>query len=121
MVASMRVKSDIWVKAYLRGRLGAGVMGAVLRSGDPDAGAIYIKINRLDGTVAVYGPAPQALDAEDQERRFILHHKTPVILESEADAYLARQREFDSDLWIVEIEDRSGHAALENWLAPGAH
>jgi hypothetical protein len=117
MVAAMRVRSDIWVKAYLRGRFGAGVMGAVVHSGDPDAGAIYIKVNRLDGTVAVYGPAPQSLDAEDQERRFVLHHKQPLLPEAEADAYLERQRSFDSDLWIVEIEDRGGHAALENWLA----
>jgi len=30
----------------------------------------------------------------------------------EVEGYLARQRKFDSDLWIVEIEDKAGRHFL---------
>ena len=37
--------------------------------------------------------------------------------ESDADAYLARQIEFDPDIWIVAVEDRQGRHFLDDWLA----
>jgi hypothetical protein len=36
--------------------------------------------------------------------------------DAEADAYLLREREFDSDLWIVEVEARDGCHRLDGWL-----
>ncbi len=112
----MRVKTDFWAKAYLRRRASAGHPGAIMRHGDNDAGAIFIKINRLDGSAVVYGPAPQALASDDLERRFVRQHTPDTLPEAEADAILAREYEFDSDLWIIEIEDRTGAHALEGWL-----
>ena len=37
--------------------------------------------------------------------------------EGTADAYLKRQAGFDSDMWIVEVEDRRGRHFLEEFLA----
>ena len=56
----MRLKSGIWVAAYLRRCAVEGVFAAVRRRGAEEAGAIFIKINRLDGTGVLYGPAPQS-------------------------------------------------------------
>jgi hypothetical protein len=39
------------------------------------------------------------------------------IPEAEAESYLARQIEFDADIWIVSVEDRQGRHFLEDWLA----
>jgi hypothetical protein len=33
--------------------------------------------------------------------------------EADAEAYLARQIKFDSDIWIVEVEDRAGRSFLD--------
>jgi hypothetical protein len=40
---------------------------------------------------------------------------TPLVAGPEAvvDAALARQRRFDPDLWVVEVEDRAGRSLLD--------
>ena len=53
----MRLKSGIWVAAYLRRCNVEGAFAAVRRRGADEAGAVFIKISRLDGTATLYGPA----------------------------------------------------------------
>ncbi|HEX7075841.1 MAG TPA: DUF1491 family protein [Hyphomicrobiaceae bacterium] len=113
----MRLKAEIWAKAYLRSCAAAGVAAAVVRHGDDDAGAIFIKVNRLDGTARLFGPAPAGFDTGQFERQWIAHLDGPEATEAEVDAYLARQVAFDGDLWILELEDRQGRHFLDPWLA----
>ncbi len=113
----MRLKSELWVKAYLRRCALAGAAALLERRGDADAGAIYIKVSRLDGRADLFGPAPAPLLAKDNERRWQPCLATPAAAETDADSYLARQIAFDPDLWIVVVEDRQGRHFLEDWLA----
>ena len=66
----MRLKSEIWVKAYIRRCQHEGVAAVLGRRGDADAGAIYIKVSRLDGSALLFGPAPSGLDEAGEERRW---------------------------------------------------
>jgi hypothetical protein len=115
----MRLKSGVWVSAYVRRCHVEGVFAAVRRRGAVEAGAIFIKINRLDDTADVYGPAPQAAFSGDPDegapldRAFSPAMKTMPAPDAEAEAYLARQIRFDPDLWIIETEDRAGRHFLE--------
>ncbi len=113
----MRLKAEIWIKAYLRSCSAAGVSAVVVRHGDDDAGAIFIKINRLDGTARLFGPAPAGFDTGQFERQWVAHLDGPQTSEADIDAYLTRQLEFDSDIWILELEDRQGRHFLEPWMA----
>ena len=113
----MRLKAEIWVKAYLRRCQVEGADAVLVRRGDSDAGAIYIKISRLDGTAALYGPAPTGLDERARTGAGSRLEREPTS-ESDADAYLARQIDFDPDIWIVSVEDRRGRHFLDDWLAP---
>lgn len=113
----MRLKADIWVKAYIRRCQIEGVQAVLQRRGDVDAGAIYIKVARLDGTAAVFGPAPAGLDVEREDRRWVPALATTWASEDDCDAFLARQFDFDPDIWIVEVEDRQGRHFLDDWLA----
>lgn len=108
----MRVKSEIWVRAYLRRCQSDGVPVVIVQRGDEAAGAIFICVDRLDGTVCLYGPAPAGLTESVTDRRWVSCFGPRAVSPAEATAYLARQREFDPDLWIIEIEDRLGRHFL---------
>jgi hypothetical protein len=87
----------------------------IRRRGADDAGAIFIKVNRLDNTADVYGPAPQSAfeDELPVDRAFTPAMKIMPAPDAEAEAYLARQIRFDPDLWIIETEDRAGRHFLD--------
>jgi len=113
----MRLKSAIWVAAYLRRCNGEGAFAAVRRKGAEDAGAVFIIINRLDGRATLYGPAPQTAfdDAKPADRAFVAMIGLPEpVSEAEIEAKLSREVRFDPDVWIVEVEERSGRSFLEN-------
>jgi hypothetical protein len=113
----MRLKSELWVKAYIRRCRIEGADALLMRRGDADAGAIYIKVSRLDGTALLFGPAPAGLDEAREDRRWQPCLRQLPAAEAEADAYLERQTRFDSDIWIVAVEDRAGRHFLDDWLA----
>ena len=108
----MRLKSDIWVKAYIRRCQVAGAPAVVVKHGDDDAGAIYIRISSLDGQAALFGPAPAGLSGADFDRRWVSLLGDEVVPEADVQRYLEREARFDSDLWIVEVEDRQGRHFL---------
>jgi hypothetical protein len=112
----MRLKSAIWVAAYIRRCQVEGVFAAVRRRGAEEAGAIFVKVNRLDGTADLYGPAPQTAFDETQptDRAFSPLLKTQPAPETDVEAYLAREVRFDPDVWIVESEDRAGRHFLDH-------
>ena len=112
----MRLKSEIWVKAYVRRCAAAGAPAMVVRHGDDDAGAIFIKIATLDGRAALYGPAPAGFDTGQTDRQWTLHLDPAKASDADVEAYLARQAEFDEDLWVVEVEDRQGRHFLDDWM-----
>jgi len=113
----MRLKAEIWVKAYLRRCAGAGAMATVVRHGDDDAGAIFIKVNWLDGTASLFGPAAAGLASPFGERRWSRCFQAERVSEAEVDARIGRETGFDSDLWLVEVEDREGRHFLDDWLS----
>ena len=107
-----RLRTDFWVSAYLRRCAVEGAVAVLRRRGSAESGAVMIKIDRLDGTAILLGPAPQSEAQEDGERSFAPVHREPVIEASAAEARLGREVGFDPDLWIVEVEDRSGRTFL---------
>jgi hypothetical protein len=111
----MRLKTALWVAAYLRRCQVEGLFGVVRRRGAEEAGAVFVRISRLDGTSDLFGPAPQsAFDAtRDAARAFTPSLAGPSVPDAEVDAYLARQIKFDPDIWIIEVEDRAGRNFLD--------
>lgn len=109
----MRLRADFWVSAYLRRCAHEGAVAVLRRRGAAEAGAIFVKVDRLDGAAALFGPAPQSEMREAGNRLFTRLHAEPWIDPAEAEAKLARQAKFDPDLWILETEDRQGRSFLD--------
>ena len=112
MAAWPRLRSDFWVSAHLRRCAAAGIDAVLRRRGAAEAGAIWVKVDRLDGTASLYGPAPQALVGEDTADRLF----EAVLLErfpGDVEERLAREIRFDPDSWIIEIDDRAGRSLLD--------
>jgi hypothetical protein len=111
----MRVKSALWVAAYLRRCHVEGVSAVVRRRGAEEAGAVFVRVSRLDGTSDLFGPAPQSAfeAASSGGRAFSASFAKQPTEDAAVDAYLAREIKFDPDVWIVEIEERSGRNFLD--------
>lgn len=114
----MRLKSAIWVAAYIRRCNVEGAFAVVRRRGAEEAGAIFIKVAKLDGTAALFGPAPQTAfeDARPHEHLFAPFFPDGGSAEADVEARIAREVKFDPDLWLLEVEDRAGRHFLN--LAP---
>jgi len=109
----MRLKSALWIAAYLRRCQIEGCSAVVRRRGAEEAGAIFVRICRLDGTSDLFGPAPQsAVEAEATDRAFAAPLASQPAPDAEIETYLSREAKFDPDLWIVEVEDRAGRNFL---------
>jgi len=103
-VSDGRLATDIWVQAHLRRWNNEGFPTVLLRRGDPDGGAIILKIVGEGDRCRILS----------QTRDF---DGTPAWMESlggktasdrEIDAYVERAIRRDPDLWIIEVEDLRG-------------
>lgn len=103
-----RLKTKIRVAAHLRRVQAAGAFAAVARKGDPDAGAIAVKIFLGAGNARLF------VQSRDLDGAAIWREPFEGDLsESRIDAWLKKETSIDPDLWIVEIEDPDGRAFLD--------
>jgi hypothetical protein len=103
-----RLKAGIFVRALIRRAEVEGAQAYVVRKGSEEAGAIVLKISRLDGTAIVLN---QARNGDGD-----LVWARPLGEAPDAEkirAWFERQVKFDPDIWIVEIEDRQGRAFVD--------
>lgn len=110
----MRLRSDIFVAALIRRAQAEGAFATLRRRGAAEAGAIFVLVVRPDRLSALYGPAPAGEDApEGVARLFTRMHASEWAEPAALEERLRREIAFDSDVWIVEIEDRQGRCFLD--------
>ena len=98
-MAEPRVKARLWVQIALRLGDQSARPGAVLRTGDPDAGGILVVLRGRDGCVVM-----SQLRAADGSAAWLKATGAAPVNDADADAYVARQVRFDPDLWVLEFE-----------------
>ena len=107
-----RLKSGIQVRALIRRCDLAAIGVAVTARGDPDAGAILIKLyDRAAGAVVL-----TQTRRGDGTLAWLRATGAGAVAEAEADAYIARQRQRDPDLWVVEIETAAPETVLDSGI-----
>ncbi len=104
-----RLPARLWTDALIRRADLAGASAFITQHGDDDRGDVLVKVARLDGTAAAYVPSMN-LEGERVFLNLIVQGIGPN--EAGVDEYVRRAKARDSDLWIIEIEDRQGRHFL---------
>lgn len=104
---SLRLTSGFWVSAYLARLDLAGIPAFVTARGDATAGAVLVKVATLDGQARAW---QRSFDLTSDARVWVVLAEGA---EAAVDAVITRQRSFDPDLWVIEIEDKAGRSLLE--------
>ena len=104
-----RLRSDIWVAAYVRRCSVQGAAAFVVRRGSSEAGSILIKVNGLDGLGTIYSRAV----LPDGEGGWLRSTGSDPVSDRDCEAAIARAAARDPDLWVVEVEDRQHRHFLE--------
>ena len=84
----------------------------IVKRGDPDAGAIILRLNRLGGTSHVFAQARGA-DGEAAWAKASGSDADGRLADPDAENYIARQQKFDPDIWVLEIEDPERRYTLD--------
>ena len=103
----MRLASGVWVSAYLTRLRLADIPAFVVARGDETAGAVLVKLNTLDGNAKAF---QRSFDMMTGERTWMVLADG---IEQDVDMSIAKLRSFDSDLWVIEVEDRQGRTLLD--------
>ncbi|PLP59696.1 DUF1491 domain-containing protein [Mesorhizobium loti] len=111
----MRVTTDFWVSALVRRVFASTGFAAVIQRGATEAGAVFVLTRDRFGEVTLFGPAPQTSydEARPDERLFGRLETTPD--EAAINTRLERERKFDPDIWVVEVEP--GSVPIEDLIA----
>lgn len=106
MAAEPRLKASIWIDAYLARLRLADIPAFVVAKGDATAGAVLVKSNTLDGQAKAF---ERRTDMSGARVWMILAEGA----DSKVETAITRQRSFDPDLWVIEVEDRTGRTLLD--------
>lgn len=109
MMQEERLPTWLWVDALIRRAQVAGAACFVIQTGDRSRGDVLIKVSDLHGGARAYVPRT-SMDGE----RIFSDVRLQGIGGSDDDVeqYVQRARARDSDLWVLEIEDREGRHFL---------
>lgn len=101
-----RLTSAFTVASITRRVFAEGGFAAVLRRGAEEAGAIFFVLRLAGGRQALYGPAAQTSYDEERpnERQFRLLIETDDPFDDAIDTRMEKERRFDPDLWLIELD-----------------
>ncbi|OED48396.1 DUF1491 family protein [Leisingera sp. S232] len=102
-----RLTARFWVDAYLARLRFQDIPAFVTSHGDDTAGAVLVKLNSLDGQARAFH---RTYDLMSGNRKW---DQLAAGAEMDVDASISRQRAFDPDLWVIEVEDRMGRHLLD--------
>lgn len=102
-----RLTARFWVDAYLARLRFQDIPAFVVAHGDDTGGAVLVKLNTLDGQAVLF---QRSFDLMTGDRRWV---ELASGVEADVDEAVTRQRSFDRDLWVIEVEDRAGRHLLD--------
>ncbi|MBL4894838.1 MAG: DUF1491 family protein [Emcibacter sp.] len=98
------LKTSFWISAEIRRCDGIFLPMTVVHRGDETRGFVLIKQYIAGQGCRLY------IRRRDEAGKLGWHNPLTqkLVPEREADEYIARQRQYDDDLWVMEVEDPKG-------------
>jgi len=100
------LRTEIWVRAYLRVLDQKCLAAYVAARGDPDYGSVLVKITDRNGQTRIM---QRGFDMARDRTRWL------CVAEGEGadlDPVIERQKSHDADLWILEVDSPDGRHFL---------
>ena len=109
---NLRITTELWV-SILRKRLETNAIPVfIIQKGEKQAGAIIIRVSNLRGRSTIFIQAPSI----NNERRWV---ELMEGLDRDIEEMLQKQKKFDADLWILEIEIINSDNLFNDFLLLG--
>lgn len=102
-----KLTSRFWVDAYLIRLRMFDIPAFVVAHGDDTGGAVLVKLCTLDGKAVLF---QRSFDLMTGERNW---SELASGADRDVDASIDRQKGFDPDVWVIEVEDRLGRHLLD--------
>ena len=104
-----RLKTRLIVQAGIRHCENKLITAMLRRRGDADAGVLFVKVNRLDGSAALFALVT-SFGGSTEWQRLSGEEWLP---DSDIEKRLEKEIGFDQDIWIVEVENPHGENPFE--------
>jgi hypothetical protein len=109
------LKAEIIIKAGIRTAEQNFSSAYVTKRGDSEAGAIFVKIDTLDGYAKLYcRNLVYDFDKNKDLFKFEDLYPNKKTERRDVDIRIAKEISIDRDCWIVEIEDKNGYNPFHN-------
>ena len=102
-----KLTSRFWVDAYLMRLQMFDIPAFIVAHGDDTGGAVLLKLSTLDGQAVLF---QRSFDLMTGERNWL---ELASGADRDVDVSIDRQKSFDPDVWVIEVEDRSGRHLLD--------
>jgi hypothetical protein len=102
-MSNERLATELWIDAQLRRFSAAGTGAYLIRRGDTERGTVLVRLVDRDGTRIL----TQVRDLNGK-LTWMGVKDGAVMHGPDADAYVERAVNRDSDLWVIEVETRNG-------------
>ena len=102
-----KLTSRFWVDAYLMRLRMFDIPAFVVAHGDDTGGAVLVKLSTLDGEAVLF---QRSFDLMTGERNW---SELASGADRDVDVSIDRQKSFDPDVWVIEVEDWSGRHLLD--------
>jgi hypothetical protein len=99
------LRTKLWVDAHIRQCFLDDYPAFVVNKGDPERGGIILKIDRFDAGISIY---ERAVSFEGD----VVWRPREVVDHMAAKEFIDKRLKFDTDCWVIEIEDPKGRYEL---------
>ena len=105
-----RLKTELFVQAGIRYCESILVTAMLRRQGDSEAGAIFVKVARLDGTSSLFTRTPSFIE----DVKWQSCTGDGWLPDEKIEERLVKEIKIDPDIWIIEIENPRGENPFED-------